>query len=132
DKESGNVAVWLHLQGVAQLLNGQSDAGLKALTQAADKAPDQPGLRLDVAKAALLYGKVDAATEQLDVLRQKFPDFSPAAGLLALVQAHSGNVDAALDQVADLRNAGKAFDADVLEGDVLKVAGRFKQAEKAY
>lgn len=131
-KASGGAAGWLHLQGVAQLLAGQTDAGLQSLEKAADKAPDQPKLGLDVAKADWSHGKSDAAIERLQQLRQKSPDFWAAAGFLALLQADAGNLDAAFEQVSDLRDAGHAFDADVLEGDVQRVAGRFKQADAAY
>lgn len=125
-------AAWLHLKGVAQLMKGDTDAGLKTLAQAADQATDEPEFGLDVAKAELSHGRAQAAIERLQKLRRQSPDFWPAAGFLALAQADAGNTDAALQQVSALRQAGHGYDADVLNGDVLRTAKRFKQADAAY
>lgn len=131
-KTSDDAPAWLHLEGVAQLMNGDTRTGLATLAEAADKAPDQPELGLDVAKAELVSGHTDKAIERLQQLRRQSPDFWPAAGFLALAQAGEGHVDAALAQATDLRQAGHTFDADVLDGDILRTAGRFQQAEAAY
>ncbi|MGB7755919.1 MAG: XrtA/PEP-CTERM system TPR-repeat protein PrsT [Salinisphaera sp.] len=131
-QSKGKSADWLHLKGVAQLIEGDTEVGLKTLARAADEAPDQPQFALDVAKADLSYGRPQDAINRLQKLRRQSPDFWPAAGFLALAEAGAGNIDAALDQVAALRQAGHEFDADVLSGDVLRTAKRFKQADAAY
>lgn len=127
-----NAADWLHLKGVAQLIQGDTDAGLKTLERAAGQAPDQPGYALDVAKAELSSGRRDEAIDTLQKLRRQSPDFWPAAGVLALAQANAGNLDAALAQVSALRQAGRDYEANVLDGDVLRAAKHFKQADAAY
>lgn len=131
-KANSNAAEWLHLEGVAQLIKGDTDAGLKTLARAADQAPNQPELALDVAKADLSYGRTQDAIDRLRQLRRQSPDFWPAAAFLALAEAGTGNADGALDQVNALRKAGRHFDADVLDGDVLGTLKRFKEADAAY
>ncbi|MGN8199926.1 XrtA/PEP-CTERM system TPR-repeat protein PrsT [Salinisphaera sp. RV14] len=131
-KSNEKSADWLHLKGVAQLVQGQTDDGLKTLARAAGQAPDRPDLALAVAKAELSYGQRQAGIARLQKLRRQSPEFWPAASVLALAQADAGNTDAALAQVTALRQAGRDFDADVLRGDVLRTAKRFKQADAAY
>ncbi|WP_423823450.1 XrtA/PEP-CTERM system TPR-repeat protein PrsT [Salinisphaera sp. SPP-AMP-43] len=123
---------WFQLKGVTLLTSGQVDAGIKALSQAAQKAPDRPGLSLDVAKAQLSQGRTDQAIQSLKELREQSPDFWPAAAFLALAQASAGQTAAALDQVKALRSAGHAHEADILDGDVLRQAKRYAQANRAY
>lgn len=123
---------WLHLKGVAQLMGGQVDQGIEVLSRAADQAPDQPEFALDVAKAELLRGQPKKAIERLRRIRGQSPNFWPAAGFLALAEAGAGNTDAALKQASDLRSAGHGYDADVLDGDVLRTAKRYKKADAAY
>ncbi|MES1936595.1 XrtA/PEP-CTERM system TPR-repeat protein PrsT [Salinisphaera hydrothermalis] len=125
-------ADWLHLLGVAQLIKGNTDAGLKTLERAAEQAPDRPGYALDVAKADLSSGHRDEAIDRLQKLRRQSPDFWPAAGFLALAQAGGGDIDAALKQVSALREAGRDYEANVLDGDVLRAAKRFEQSDAAY
>lgn len=131
-RAGNDAAEWLHLKGVAQLMDGQTDTGLKTLNQAIDKAPANSRLAFNVAKAELAFGRSQDAIKHLQKLRRKSPDFLPAAGLLALAQSDAGDVDAALDQVTDLRQAGHGFDADVLDGAVLRAAKRFAKADAAY
>ncbi len=122
-----------HIEGLALIETGQQEAGLRRLTLAADAAPDNARLQLDLAKAQLENRNYRGALLAIERYREILPSDRQGLAVQLEVLARDGKLVAAKQRLNDFRrNNGDDPQLSVMAGDIEMIAGDAHAAAEHY
>lgn len=117
----------------AQLATFATAEAAAALRSAASLAARSPTLLSEIAQLQLAARDVPGARKALERALRVDSTFLAARTSLATLEAEAGNIDRALALAADIRVAHPLSSlGDVITGDVMMRAGRYREAAHAY
>lgn len=122
-----------HVEGLALLQSGQSEAGLRRLAAAAQAAPEDTRLQLDFARARQATGDTRGALQIVEQLRARQPNDFEALELQASLLARDAKTVAARQRLQEFVAAnGESTATRLLAGDIEMLANRPADAVPHY
>lgn len=133
DKIAPDNAMVLNALGIAQSNSGDKKSALANFAKAAEKEPQSPTYRTNLARAEIIAGDFDKARDNLKTVVDHHPDFIPGVALDALLKVQQGKIDDAIALAKSLREDGRnAALSYALEGDLYLLGRRYSEAAYAY